>query len=131
MHTPMLQVIPQRHTMDCAVACLAMVIGKSYEDVLMAFDHNVIRYGATIRQTQAAARVLGYRLSWSRKLGDLETDTGILSIRSSNWKTDHLVVLKDGIIVDTDATLWDQDVFMAAYSAVAMSIMRIDKMEEN
>lgn len=126
MHTPFLQVVPQRHTMDCSVACLAMLLGKSYEDALMAFDYNVMREGATIRQVKAAARYLGTKLAWSRRLGDLDTETGILCVRSLKWKNDHLVILKDGMIVDTDATVWDQDVFMAAYTATPISIMRVE-----
>lgn len=127
MHAPTLQVIPQRHDMDCGVACLAMLLGKSYEDVLMSFKHNVVRSGVTLRQLRHAAKRLGFCLSWSRKLGDLDTETGILCVRSVKWRNDHLVVLKDGMIVDTDATIWDQDVFMAAYEATPVSILRVEE----
>ena len=92
----------------------------------MAFDYNVMREGATIRQVKAAAKYLGVKLTWSRKLGDLETETGVLCVKSQKWCADHLVVIKDGLIVDTDATVWDQDVFMAAYEAVPISIMRVE-----
>jgi hypothetical protein len=114
--------------MDCAVACLAMVLGVSYEDVLMAFTHNVMREGVTIRQLRNAARRLGYRLQWTRRIGDLETGMGILCVKSPKWTgIDHLVVLKDGLIVDTDATIWDQDVFMSAYEATPTSLMTVEK----
>lgn len=92
----------------------------------MSFDYNVMREGATIRQVKAAARYLGTQLVWSRKLGDLDTETGILCVRSGKWPNDHLVVLKDGMIVDTDATIWDQDVFMSAYGATPISLMRVE-----
>jgi ABC-type bacteriocin/lantibiotic exporter with double-glycine peptidase domain len=127
MQTPFLSVVPQRHTMDCSVAVLAMLLGKSYEETLMAFDYNVMREGATIRQVKAAAKYLGVTLNWSRKIPDLETETGILAVKSPKWPSDHLVVLKDGLIVDTDATIWDQDVFMAAYEAKPISIMTVEK----
>ena len=127
VQAPFLQIVVQRHVMDCSVACLAMLLGKSYEDALMAFDYNVMREGATIRQVKAAAKYLGSPLVWSRKIGDLETDTGILCVRSAHWpNADHLVVLKDGLIVETDATIWDQDVYMAAYEATPISIMRVE-----
>ena len=125
-HCPFLQVVIQRHTNDCSVACLAMLLGKSYEDALMAFNYNVMREGATIRQVKAAALYLGTKLVWSRRLGDLDTETGILCVRSLRWGHDHLVVLKDGMIVDTDATVWDQDIFMAAYEAAPISLMRVE-----
>lgn len=108
------------------MACLAMILGKSYEDALLAFDYNVMREGATIRQVKAAAKYLGVKLVWSRKLADLDTETGIICVTSPKWPNDHLVVLKDGMIVDTDATVWDQDIYMAAYEATAISIMRVE-----
>jgi hypothetical protein len=103
-----------------------MILGKSYEDALLAFDYNVMREGATIRQVKAAGKYLGSKIVWSRKLGDLEVETGILCVTSPKWPSDHLVVLKDGMIVDTDATVWDQDVYMAAYEATPISIMRVE-----
>lgn len=124
MATPFLQVVPQRHTMDCSVACLAMLLGVSYETVLMAFRHNVIAQGATVRQIRQAASFLGRNLRWSRKF-DLESDTGILGVRSTRWKSEHVVVLKEGLVVDTDATVWDTDVFISAYEAQAVSLMTI------
>lgn len=127
MPTPFLQVVLQRHKMDCAVACLAMILGLSYEDVLVAFKHHVIRQGATIRQIQAAAKSLGRPLVWSRRVGDLETDTGVLAVKSTQWSHDHLVILKEGLIVDTDATVWDVDVFLAAYEATPISILRVEE----
>lgn len=94
----------------------------------MAFDYNVMREGATIRQIKAAAKYLGTKLVWSRKLGDLETETGIICVRSLKWPSaDHMVVLKDGLVIDTDASIWDQDIYMAAYEATAISIMRVEE----
>lgn len=124
-----MQVVLQRHRMDCSVACLAMLFGLPYEDVLVAFAHHVIKQGATIRQTQAAAKFLQRKLVWSRKLGDLETDTGVLVVSSAQWRHDHMVVLKDGLIIDTDATIWDQDVFFAVYEATPISILRLESKE--
>ena len=126
-HTPFLNVIIQRHNNDCSVACLAMLLGLSYEQVMVAFKHNVVRHGSTIRQLQGACRTLGRKLVWSRRLGDLETDTGVLCVRSSKWPHDHLVVLKEGMIIDTDATVWEQDVFLAAYEAKPVSILRLEE----
>lgn len=108
--------------MDCAVACLAMLLNLSYEEVLMCFDHNVMAYGATVRQVQLVAKKLNRPLRWTKKF-DLEVVTGILGVRSAKWKSDHLVILKEGQVIDTDATLWDVDVFMAAYEATATSVL--------
>lgn len=129
MTAPYLQVCIQRHPMDCAVATLAMLTGKSYEEVLMCFSHNVMVQGASIQQIQHATRKLGLRLRWCRKTVDLETDTGILVVHGAKWKADHLVILKEGLIVDTDATIWEPDVFLAAYEARPLSLLTLE--EEN
>lgn len=119
--------------MDCAVACLAMICGLSYEETLMAFRHNVYVTGATIRQIQHAALRLGYILDWSRRIGDIETETGLLCVKSDLWPIDHLVVIKDGQIIDADqpyATLWDADVYLSVYKAKPVSILKIRQKEE-
>lgn len=123
MSTPYLQVCIQRHPMDCAVATMAMLLNKSYEEVLVAFSHNVIAQGASIRQIQLAARKLGCRIAWRRGPLDLETDSGVLVVSGAKWKADHLVILKEGLIIDTDATIWEPDVFMAAYEARPLSLL--------
>lgn len=125
MQAPALQIIPQRTKMDCSVACLAMLCGVDYEAALVAFRHNVCAKGATIRQIHHAAKRLKVHLVWSRSVGDLENQTGILCVRSEKWPHDHLVILKEGQIIDTDWTLWDADVFMSAYKAKAISILTL------
>ncbi len=125
MATPFLQVVIQRHGKDCGVACLAMLLGLSYEATLMAFRHNVMANGATIRQLLAAAKRLGHTLHWTRKV-DIENDTGLLALRSKKWPAEHLVVLKDELIVDTDATLWEAHVYLHVYEATPLSIIKMD-----
>lgn len=127
MQLPTLQIIPQRHSHDCSVACLAMICRISYEEALMAFRHNVCTDGASIRQIQRAAARLGRTLLWSRRVSSLENETGILCVRSQKWPCDHLVVFKEEQIVDTDATLWDADVFMSAYEAKPISFLRLEE----
>ncbi len=121
-HTPYLQVIPQRGSMDCAVACLAMLLGVGYEASLVAFKKTTFTRGAFYGDIQSAALALGFSLTLRKKF-NLEEDTGLLGVRSKKWKNDHLVLLKEGLIVDTDATLWEVDVFLAAYEAKALSLL--------
>lgn len=127
MSAPYLQVCLQRHPMDCAVATMAMLLGRSYEEVLVAFSHNVIAQGASIRQIQLVGRKLGHALRWRRGPLDLETDTGILVVSGAKWKADHLVILKEGLIIDTDATIWEPDVFMGVYEARPLSILTTEE----
>jgi len=116
---PILRVVAQRHTNDCGVACLAMLCGVSYENALVAVAldvPNVCWSGMWTKHFQTAAKRLGFSLT-PRKRVDLETDTGILSISSPNWPHDHVVVLREGLLIETDGTLWEPDVFLRHYGA--------------
>jgi hypothetical protein len=98
-----------------------MLLNVSYEQSLLAFrKHEQI----VVRDVRTAARRLGVRLHILRKF-DLDTDTGILGVRSPKWDYEHLVVLKDGLVFDTDATVWDADVFLAAYDAKVLSLLTV------
>ncbi len=124
-HTPFLKVVMQRHSTDCSAACLAMLLGVSYEKALLALRQDrILTHGVMVRHVLQAAKRLGKPLKFRRKF-DLENDTGILGVRSDKWPTEHLVVLKDGFIVDTDATVWEADVYISAYSAKAISLLTL------
>ena len=124
-HTPFLCVVPQRHKTDCSVACLAMLLGVSYEEALLALRlPRVLTRGVMMRQVLIAAKRLGQPLTFQRKF-DLDTDTGILGVRSPEWPHEHLVVLKDGLIFDTDCSVWDWDVFLKIYKATALSLLTL------
>lgn len=125
MQAQALQIIFQRSIMDCAVACLAMLTGVAYEEALIAFKHNVCAVGASQRQIIAAAKRLKVTLTFSKRKVDLENDIGILQIGAGKWKADHVVLLKEGQIVDTDSTLWDADVFLSTYKAYVVGIYTI------
>lgn len=121
---PFLCVIPQRGHRDCAAACLAMLLGVTYERALLAFGDELLD-GADTRMVQRAARKLGAGLHLTKQI-DLENDTGMLRVGAKDWPNDHMVVLKEGLIVDPDATLWDADVFLAVYEATAVSLLTVE-----
>lgn len=121
--TACVQIIPQRTTKDCGVCCVAMFLGVSYEKALLAFG-DVLDTGVTMRQIKAAAKKLGRPLTLARSI-DLETDTGILALRGKHWPSDHVVVLREGVIVDTDATVvFDIDEFLAVHEARPLSLLK-------
>jgi hypothetical protein len=102
-----------------------MLLGVSYEKALLALKvERVLTHGVMVRHVLTAAKRLGQPLTFRRKF-DLESDTGILGIRAQAWPLEHLVVLKDGLIFDTDATVWEADVFLSAYSAKAISLLTL------
>lgn len=123
MATPYIQIIEQRFKMDCGVASLAMLLGLDYDTVLAAYRHNIVAKGATIRQMQAAARRLKRPIIWTRKIR-LEEDEGLLCVRSPQWPHEHMVMLKEGLIFDTDGTVWETDVFFATYEAKPISMLK-------
>lgn len=123
MHEPIIKVEIQQHEFDCGVACLAMLLGTDYEKTLIAFNSlNPLVRGVDTREIKQAAVRLGQRLRLSRRV-DLEDDTGILRVAAANWTTDHLVILKEGLIVDTDGTLWDAQAFLDNYHATVQSLL--------
>src|SRR3990167_7321603 len=112
-HTPFITFVGQRHQADCGVATLAMLCGVSYEDALLAIGHKqVLTSGVALKVVRDAARKLGKRLVLHRHI-DPDNDTGILGIKSPAWHFEHLVVLKEGIIIDPqDQTIWDLDSYI-------------------
>lgn len=119
MDAPILKVIPQRHAADCGVATLAMICGVSYEDALVAVaaeEPAVLTRGVHYKHLERAALRLGFRFRRRRRY-DLDTDTGILNLSSTRLVADHLVVLKEGLIIETDGSLYDADVYFAHLKA--------------
>ena len=129
MDLPVVKIIVQRFDMDCSVAGLAMLLGVSYENALVAIaqDHpDVCVVGAWTKHLKAAARRLGYTLH-ERKRYDVETDTGLLNVTCPQWKHDHLVVLKEGLIIDTDGTVFDSDVYFQSQQATPGTLLVAEK----
>ncbi len=124
-HTPFLRIVAQRHKTDCSAACLAMLLDVPYEKALLAIRlDRILTHGVMVRHVLQAAKRLGQPLRFRRKF-DLETDTGILGVRSEKWPMEHLVVLKDGWIIDTDLTIWEAPDFLQIYSAKAISLLTL------
>ena len=123
MASPVFRLTPQQHRYDCAVACLATLLGEDYDDVLQAFKHNVAARGATTKEILEAARLLKHTLRRVRTV-TLDSMTGIVAFRSKLWKSDHVVVLKNELIFDPfDATLWDADDYVHNHKARALEIL--------
>jgi ABC-type bacteriocin/lantibiotic exporter with double-glycine peptidase domain len=135
MDTPILQVQLQRTPMDCGVAVLAMLLGKSYEGVLVvagSVQPFVLISGMYQKDMRKVARLFGFstRVLKCPKI-DLEEDTGALAVESPTWNDGlHMVVLKNGLIFDTDGSVWDQEVFRSVYQADLKYLLVFDKQEK-
>jgi hypothetical protein len=107
---PIIQIQLQRELADCAVASLAMLLGESYEDVLRVvttIDRSQGKRGLWTRTLQRIAKQLGHTLRIKRTF-DLESDYGLLRL------PDHAVILRNGLVIDTNATLWDADAYLSS-----------------
>ena len=87
------------------MVCLAMFLGISYEDALIAFESEAteaMKKGVWWSQLKRAAAKYGIEMVVRRKWSP--TDEGILEIKyRKRW---HVVVLKHGMIFDTDYRVW-------------------------
>jgi hypothetical protein len=98
----------QREPTDCGIVALAMYLGVSYEDVLRAVsvtDRCQGRGGLWTRTLQRVSKRLGHTLKIRRRF-DLE-DYGVIRL------PDHAAVLRSGLVLNTDGTVWDADEFLS------------------
>ena len=106
---PILRVVTCREMADCAIVALAMYLGHSYEDVLRAVtvsDRHQGKRGLWSRTIVRIAARLGHQLKRKHAI-DWESDYGILRL------PDHAVVLRNGLVFETDGTVWDVDAYLA------------------
>ena len=101
-----------------------MYLGVSYEQMLIALGTDkIVSQGVQVQQIFEAAKKLGFTFRLRRRI-DLDSDTGILGCRSKDWKTEHLVLLREGIVIDAqDWQLWDADDYLKVHAATAISLM--------
>ena len=120
---PILRVVQQRHPADCCVAALSMLLGVSYEDALLAVGEvnpAVLTRGLYLRELEQGAKRLGVTLKRKRRY-DLDADEGILNVVGKSM--DHVVVLKHGLFFDTDASVWEPDVFLLNKKVKARTLL--------
>lgn len=129
MH-PFVNVTLQQTHADCGIAAFAMLAGVSYVDALTAaVTPSRLKPhvgGMQTRQVVAMAKRLGHKLVLRRQF-DLENDTGLLSVERlepvpDTWMQ-HMVLLKWGLIFDTDGTVWETDVYFAQHKFRPLSLL--------
>lgn len=124
---PFIQIVLQRSEGDCGVSCLAMFLGRTYEEVLLAFRQplTTMKYGARMQDLQRVSVRLGDPLKWHRRI-DMESQEGILAVCFPKAAFSHVVVLKGELIIDTDATLWEPQDYLDYHEARPTSILTRD-----
>lgn len=132
MSLPFVKIVSQRHKADCGIAALAMLLGTNYEDVFAAFSHTRRSatdprvYGMHTKQIVATARRLKVELTMHRAF-DLESSIGLLTVEKLDPKPDefvqHLVLLKFGLIFDTDGIVWEPSDYFEQFGFKPVSIL--------
>lgn len=118
MSQPLVSMIPQRHEADCGVPILAMFLGISYEDALLAIGQDapkVLRSGLWTKEMQRASAKLGVPLKIKRTW-DVEDADGIAQIRLAG-KFNHYLLVRAGLLFNTDFNVWEPDDYLKARRA--------------
>lgn len=104
--------VPGREAADCVVASLAMYLNLTYEDVLRVVSlvdkEHAGKIGLWIPQIKKAAKKLGQPLKLKKKF-NWDEDYGLL------LTSDHCTVLRNGLIIDPDKTVWEWEDFLEHY----------------
>lgn len=104
--------IMQKDAADCAVACLAMLLGVGYQQARSACPRNVGSEGLTPRQIRNVAKKLGQPLRYL-KVGRFDPDNvvGVLHLQrpfvDSKDVDYHVAVIVNGVIYNpADGLIW-------------------------
>ena len=128
---PIVQIQVQRAEGDCAIVALSMYLGIGYEDVLAAAvkvtGRRAHHSGLFTRDMKAAAKRLGTPLILKRVF-DLDSACGVLALRRTTTQgekhqEEHAVLLRAGLVFDTDGTVWELETFLAHYEYRVLSLL--------
>lgn len=118
------QIHHQRGKHDCGVACLATLLGRSYEEVLVAaakVSPNVLKKGLYANDLAKIAASLGSELKRNVGQIDLDEKTGILEIKIKNRKhhREHFAFLVNGLVFDPEeqGQIWDAYIYVRHFKA--------------
>lgn len=124
----------QRESGDCTVACLLMLIGKSYQEVIVAAPPRAHKVGMTCRAMIETAKKLGVTLRMRRGF-DIHEDTGILTLNPVPLKNpggitrdEHVVLLLKGMVYDAyNGRMWfGADTFLRHERYAAGTLLTVE-----
>lgn len=118
MSQPLVSMIPQRHEADCGVSVLAMFLGVSYEDALLAIGQDaprVLRGGLWVREMRTGSAKLGVPLKVKRQW-DVEDADGIAQMHLPG-RFNHFLLVRGGLLFNTNFTVWELDDYLKARRA--------------
>lgn len=108
MGAPIMRIEARRQSNDCAAWALATYLGVPYEAVwghVVKLDRSKGRYGLHTKTILRIAEALGRPLLKVGPSGINEDSYGVLMV--SHPKNGHAAVVRNGLVFDTDSTVWD------------------------
>ena len=116
---PIVQIQVSRALGDCAVVALSMYLGRPYEDVFAAaasITKNILfhKTGMFYTQIHQTAAIFGTTLHTTKlaKTYDLDSICGILGLRATPTRNQHVVLIKAGLVFEADGTVWEVDTYL-------------------
>lgn len=116
------QLTPKHGLKDCYISAISAYFGRPYEEVVAAAGKVFPTFWRTGLENKHALRVvrrLGKRARWVRDF-DLDEDSGVLSISYHVGRTEHVVLLLEGRIVELEdhpVSSWEPSAFLTAHGA--------------
>lgn len=108
MGAPIMRVESRRQSNDCATWALATYLGVPYEDVwaqVLRLDRSKGRNGLHTATMLRIAKALGRPLARVRPLKITDDSYGVITVTHPD--NAHAAVVRNGLVFDTDATVWD------------------------
>lgn len=124
------RIAPKHGEADCAVAALAFILRRDYEDVLIAaarVSPHVWRSGLHATDMVKIARRLKIKVRWSPRF-DPDEDIGLLWTSHHDSTKEHCVVLIEGWVFElehTPVSLWRYSEYCAAHNAFGNSLLQV------
>ncbi len=109
------ELVIQKDTTDCGIACLSSYLGVPYAEVRAAAGRRLTKTGMTIRAMLNTAKVLGHHLVLQKDFD--EHDIGIVSLSRTDKSDGHVVLFIRGAVWTTSSgALWaDLHAYCKAY----------------
>lgn len=132
-HLPFVRLIASRTNEDCGVCALAMLLGQSYETVLLKMvtgKHPAPHRGGVYqREIIATAKRLHVRLV-SRRAWDEEEAVGLLTVErlhpEAGDPVQHMLLLRFGLLFDYDGQVWEPSTYYEQHDYKPVSILMVE-----
>ena len=122
--------VSKRGAADCAIASLAFLTRREYEEVLIAaakVDPHVWRTGLHATDMVKVAKRLQVKAKWVASF-DPEEEIGVLWVSYHDSTKEHIVVLMEGWVFDPEhnpVSVWRYDEFCSANNAYGNTLLKV------